>query len=958
MRLLGNFFRKYASPNGKWSSEKVRTNVSMVNQVGNNCTMSRRQKEKRIKLDVKIYEQLKKRMIGKPMNKLQRNYMKEKRPKFAPIFLDQLKPRMILYKVAIKVSELPLPKYPEVAFIGRSNCGKSTLINELCGRTNKAKVSKLPGCTKEIHFYKIGKPCLLCLVDLPGYGFAHSKEELRLQWNEFTLFYLKNRKNLKKVFVLIDCRIGLKTSDKELLLFFDRYNIKYQIVLSKCDLLNAKDITIKIQMMNQEIPCFKNLEMPIIPLSSLKRQNLNELRNEIAKYQLNKTIVKNNIIMKINDLIEQRSLKKLKKSKGLNNLKKLENLKNWKDSTEDNIREGSKKDDNETKSEKQNVEGNTRDLLTSNIFDIYEDCKKGKSSKGENLSKDILISDETIFEALNRWKTPNDVTQEGTFNKYMNQYMKHLIHSIQQKFLENCHREYNKGDLAIIDQIIEPVDQLQNEAQPIVRIAHKESRRGLTYMDCKKGKYKLRFEVKERTQEDSQVGGGLLMQDELGTNNNTQLSLQNSAHVEMERITLQDDVAKGHINHSMKGSEIRYEDRCYNQMSNENLIDECTNDLQDSLDEPYERKPCEYSDQFSASIKDSASMEDEIFLKSLLSFDKDEEENHSEYIHAENVKMGNLFEASNADNKWNSHFKRMDYSKAETDALLEEDETYTTEDYVSGLKKAKKESMHGDNLYKYTFNMRDKSTHYIYEKTKSEAYKMYISKQLENLHEAEDISASQKGVFTQDTTHTVGTTPNCGHKGTHHGNTQSQNRYICKEDVLENEIRNGKDKIAHIRKNYIGLKTRSNIIKGTKKLKLFGKKRTNEILHVPTDLATDYFKLCNNSTVYEKLRKKNNWNYISSKYNKWLKKMNRKRISSEITSPVKKEDVMVRYAQKQEGKYRKEKNKWITQKKKLGMITKPPNHKRDKKHSRNFTLSDEQKMFDREAFFKYRDVQK
>ncbi|GAW82664.1 GTP-binding protein [Plasmodium gonderi] len=963
MELLKFFLRNYSSLHSKLRAEKANKNVYTIKgDVGNNNVISRRQKERSTKLDIKIYEQLKKKMLGKPLNKLQKKYMNEKRQNFAPIFLDQLKPRMILYKTAIQVNELPLPKYPEIAFIGRSNCGKSTLINELCGRTNKAKVSKLPGCTKQIHFYKIAKPCLLCLVDLPGYGFAHSKEELRLQWNEFTLFYLKNRKNLKKVFVLIDCRVGLKTSDKELLHFFDRYNIKYQIVLSKCDLLNTKDLAVKIQIVNEEITCFKNIETPIIPLSSLKRQNLNELRREIARYQLNKTIVKNNIVMKINDLIEQKRLKKLK------GLGESHHAGNPHDVTSQMCNQLNNKLGDEG--------GDHFNFLKTNTLGRNNQKSKNKIfNPNETHSKDILISDDTISEALNRWKNCDKHIEDTCFNKYMNSYMKYIINGMQENFLHECYKEFNKNDLNVIDDIIENCDKFGYFDEKIKDISQGKlkntalfdmkniptCRNGITYMNNKQRKYKKELKLMEDQITECEEKKG--KNDEIDRNNvckgmKVNISRRGSTKYNIEEnplVSPNEICTNKNKKHYMNKGEMTSEHMWdAGQSGDLNYSSGYTKHLEITYDEKHKKEISKYSNELPLRNVDSIELEKELLLESL-HLSNNKKNNNYEYVHSENVKMENLFE-ENKNKTWDDYFKRMDYSKIKGNVLLEEDDTYTSEDYASGLKKSKLGIRNNDPLSSYTFNINDKDTHEIYEKGKSDLYKIYRSRQLENL-------------YIQDNSSLFGSNKNV-HKGekVSTGNSSSQgannarNKNISTPSSVSNEsVMNKKKSLANgeeidMKKNYIGLKTRYKIIKGTKKLKLFGKKKTSEIVPVPTDLATDYFKLSNNSTFYDK--KQNSWNYINSKYNKWLKKINRKKISTEITSPVKKVDVMVRYAQKQESKYKKEKNKLLMRKNNLGMITKPPNHKKAKKISRNYTLSDEQKIFDREAFFKYRDVQK
>lgn len=128
--------------------------------------------------------------------------------------------KMRQVKLATTWEELPPenPQYPEVAFAGRSNVGKSSLINAVLKRHNLV-VSDRPGETKALSFYKIGK-CLR-MVDLPGYGFAYAKEEDVENWIKVTRRYLKERKSLKCIYVLIDSRHGLKTKDLEMLNFLE-----------------------------------------------------------------------------------------------------------------------------------------------------------------------------------------------------------------------------------------------------------------------------------------------------------------------------------------------------------------------------------------------------------------------------------------------------------------------------------------------------------------------------------------------------------------------------------------------------------------------------------------------------------------------------------------------------------------------------------------------------------------
>lgn len=133
----------------------------------------------------------------------------------------------------------PESPLPEFAFIGRSNVGKSSLINALVKQKSLARVSVTPGRTQQVNFF-----CLtdkLLLVDLPGYGFAKAPKNLVKAWERMSLGYLKNRANLKRLFLLIDSRHGIKKNDLDFMESLDNFGIAYQIILTKLDKTN-KDI--------------------------------------------------------------------------------------------------------------------------------------------------------------------------------------------------------------------------------------------------------------------------------------------------------------------------------------------------------------------------------------------------------------------------------------------------------------------------------------------------------------------------------------------------------------------------------------------------------------------------------------------------------------------------------------------------------------------------------------------
>ncbi|MCL2567416.1 MAG: ribosome biogenesis GTP-binding protein YihA/YsxC [Alphaproteobacteria bacterium] len=134
------------------------------------------------------------------------------------------------------LKQLPQTNLPEVAFWGRSNVGKSSLINSLLNRKNLVKVSSTPGKTKEINYFSLNEE--LYLVDLPGYGYAKVSKNIKELWNDLVVEYLIKAKNLRRVFLLIDAKVGFKEIDFNIMDFLDYYGRSYQIVWTKVDKIN------------------------------------------------------------------------------------------------------------------------------------------------------------------------------------------------------------------------------------------------------------------------------------------------------------------------------------------------------------------------------------------------------------------------------------------------------------------------------------------------------------------------------------------------------------------------------------------------------------------------------------------------------------------------------------------------------------------------------------------------
>ncbi|WP_419825958.1 ribosome biogenesis GTP-binding protein YihA/YsxC [Sphingomonas sp.] len=130
---------------------------------------------------------------------------------------------------------LPEPGVPEVAFAGRSNVGKSSLINALCGRNALARTSNTPGRTQELNLFEVGDPLAFRLVDMPGYGYAEAPKDLVRRWKHLVNDYLRGRPVLARVLVLVDARHGLKDVDRELMTMLDRAAVSYRLVLTKAD---------------------------------------------------------------------------------------------------------------------------------------------------------------------------------------------------------------------------------------------------------------------------------------------------------------------------------------------------------------------------------------------------------------------------------------------------------------------------------------------------------------------------------------------------------------------------------------------------------------------------------------------------------------------------------------------------------------------------------------------------
>lgn len=178
------------------------------------------------------------------------------------------------------VEDLPILRLPEIAFAGRSNVGKSSLINALTGKP-VARASNTPGRTQEINFFQLGKK--IFLVDLPGYGFAAAPKKLVETWTRLIHDYLRGRQQLKRVFLLIDARHGLKKVDEDIMKMLDKAAVSYYIVLTKADKLKQTELSDIFQKTvakgREHVACYPEMLLT----SSETGLGIAELRGEVYR---------------------------------------------------------------------------------------------------------------------------------------------------------------------------------------------------------------------------------------------------------------------------------------------------------------------------------------------------------------------------------------------------------------------------------------------------------------------------------------------------------------------------------------------------------------------------------------------------------------------------------------------------------------------------------------------------
>jgi len=189
------------------------------------------------------------------------------------------KPCRFLGGVA-ELAQLPPADLPEVAFAGRSNVGKSSLINALTGRHQLARTSHTPGRTQQINFFALGGRLLL--VDLPGYGYAQAPKKLVAGWTRLLRAYLRGRDVLRQACVLIDARHGLKTLDREFVQMLAEAAVAYQVVLTKVDHLRAGELDDLVATLRDELIAMPGAHPEVIATSARTGTGIERLRAALA----------------------------------------------------------------------------------------------------------------------------------------------------------------------------------------------------------------------------------------------------------------------------------------------------------------------------------------------------------------------------------------------------------------------------------------------------------------------------------------------------------------------------------------------------------------------------------------------------------------------------------------------------------------------------------------------------
>lgn len=182
---------------------------------------------------------------------------------------------------AAGLSQIPESDLPEIAFAGRSNVGKSSLVNALTGRKSLARMSHTPGRTQQVNFFDLNAKMII--ADLPGYGYARAPKDQVAKWTRLVNAYLKGRVQLMRVLVLIDARHGIKDVDRDVMKMLDKAAVSYQVVLTKIDKVKPGPLEKLLAGVQTELSKHVAAHPTIRCTSSAKKIGIEELRAELAR---------------------------------------------------------------------------------------------------------------------------------------------------------------------------------------------------------------------------------------------------------------------------------------------------------------------------------------------------------------------------------------------------------------------------------------------------------------------------------------------------------------------------------------------------------------------------------------------------------------------------------------------------------------------------------------------------
>ena len=193
---------------------------------------------------------------------------------------------MVIKSVELEIvcgptSKLPATTLPEIAFAGRSNVGKSSLINVLINRKGLARTSSQPGKTQTINFYNVNKE--LYFVDLPGYGFAKTSKTEQAKWGVMIDKYLRTSRQLKTVFLLVDIRHEVKNSDKQMFDWVRENGYDPVIIATKADKITKNQLPKQLKLIREGLGVQKAADLTILPFSALSKQGRDEIWGKISE---------------------------------------------------------------------------------------------------------------------------------------------------------------------------------------------------------------------------------------------------------------------------------------------------------------------------------------------------------------------------------------------------------------------------------------------------------------------------------------------------------------------------------------------------------------------------------------------------------------------------------------------------------------------------------------------------